>query len=92
MTVQDFWVLSPEIAMAILALLVISVDLVTRSMAKVATVAFIGLAVPVILTLNLWFGWFGDPTSGPALFGTFEAVPAVDGGRWHNSCFGKVHS
>jgi len=68
MTVQDFWVLSPEIAMALLALLVISVDLVTRSMAKVAAVAFIGLVAPVILTLNLWFGWFGDPATGAALF------------------------
>jgi NADH-quinone oxidoreductase subunit N len=73
MTAQDFWVLSPEIAMAVLALVVISVDLVTRSMAKVSTVAFIGLAVPVILTLNLWNGWFGDPATGPALFDTFEA-------------------
>ncbi len=73
MTVQDFWVLSPEISMAVLALLVISVDLMTRSMAKVATVAFIGLSVPVILTLNLWFGWFGEPTVGAALFGTVEA-------------------
>jgi hypothetical protein len=54
MTAQDFLVLSPEIAMAVLALVVISVDLVTRSMAKVSTVAFVGLAVPVILTLNLW--------------------------------------
>ncbi len=73
MTVQDFWVLSPEIAMALLALLVISVDLVTRSMAKISTVAFIGLAAPLVLTLNLWFGWFGDPATGSALFGTFEA-------------------
>jgi NADH-quinone oxidoreductase subunit N len=73
MTVQDFWVLSPEIAMAILALLVISVDLVTRSMAKVTTVALVGLAVPVYLALNLWFGWVGNPTDGPALFGSVEA-------------------
>ena len=73
MTAQDFWVLSPEIAMAVLALLVISVDLGTRSMAKVSAVAFLGLSVPVILTLNLWNGWFGDPATGPALFDTFEA-------------------
>jgi NADH-quinone oxidoreductase subunit N len=73
MTVQDFWVLSPEIAMAALALVVITVDLVTRSMAKVSTVAFIGLAVPIFFTLNLWFGWIGNPVDGPALFGTVEA-------------------
>ena len=73
MTVQDFWVLSPEIAMAALALVVITVDLVTRTMAKVSTVAFIGLAVPIFFTLNLWFGWIGNPVDGPALFGTVEA-------------------
>ena len=73
MTAQDFWVLSPEIAMALLALLVVTVDLVTRSMGKVATVAFIGLAAPAVLALNLWFGWFGDPATGAAVFGTFEA-------------------
>ncbi len=73
MTAQDFWTISPEIAMALLALVVVSVDLVTRSMAKVSAVALIGLAAPLVLTLNLWYGWFGDPATGPALFGTFEA-------------------
>ena len=73
MTAQDFWAISPEIAMALLALVVVSVDLVTRSMAKVSAVALIGLAAPLVLTLNLWFGWVGDPADGPALFGTFEA-------------------
>ena len=73
MTAQDFWVISPQIAMALLALVVVSVDLVTRSMAKVSAVALIGLAAPLVLTLNLWYGWFGDPATGPALFGTVEA-------------------
>lgn len=72
MTVQDFWVLTPEISMALLALVVISTDLVTRSMTKIATVALVGLIPPLVLTLNLWFGWFGDPAVGPALFGTIE--------------------
>jgi NADH-quinone oxidoreductase subunit N len=73
MTVQDFWAISPEISMALLALVVVMVDLVTRSMAKVSAVALIGLIAPFVLTLNLWFGWFGDPAAGPALFGTIEA-------------------
>ena len=73
MTVQDFWAISPEISMALLALVVVTVDLVTRSMAKVSAVALIGLIAPFVLTLNLWFGWFGDPAAGPALFGTIEA-------------------
>ena len=73
MTALDLWVISPEIAMALLALLVVSVDLVTRSMAKVSAVALLGLSAPLVLTLNLWYGWFGDPTSGSALFGAVEA-------------------
>lgn len=82
MTAHDYWVLSPAISMALLALVTVSVDLVTRSMAKVSTVAFLGLSAPLILTLNLWFGWFGDPATareatgvadlGSALFGTVE--------------------
>ena len=73
MTVNDFWVLSPEIAMALLALVVISADLVTRNVVKVLVIAFVGLTVPLILALNLWFGWFGEPVTTSALFGTFEA-------------------
>ena len=44
MTVQDFWSLSPEISMALLALVVVAVDLVTRSMAKVSAVAMVDLS------------------------------------------------
>ena len=73
MTVNDFWVLSPEIAMALLALVVISADLVTRNVVKVLVIAFVGLTVPLILALNLWFGWLGEPVTTSALFGTVEA-------------------
>jgi NADH-quinone oxidoreductase subunit N len=73
MTVQDLWVISPEIAMAVLALVVISVDLVTRSMAKVSAVALVGLVAPLIFTLNLWYGWFGNPGDGTGLFGAVDA-------------------
>ena len=59
MTTQDLWVLSPEISIALLALIVISLDLVKRSTRTVSTIALVGLAAPLILTLNLWFGWFG---------------------------------
>jgi NADH-quinone oxidoreductase subunit N len=73
MTTQDLWVLSPEISIALLALIVISLDLVKRSTRTVSTIALMGLAAPLILTLNLWFGWFGDTGTGSALFGTAEA-------------------
>jgi len=73
MTGQDFWALSPEISLAAVALLVITVDLMTRNIGRVVAVAFIGLSLPLLFTLNLWYGWFGDPATGAALFDTFEA-------------------
>ena len=73
MTVNDFWVLSPEIAMALLALVVITADLITRNVMKVLFITLVGLTVPLVLALNLWYGWFGDPVAGSALFGTVEA-------------------
>ena len=77
MTVNDFWVLSPEIAMALLALVVITADLITRNVVKVLFVTLVGLTVPLILTLNLWYGWFGDPVAGSALFTLFQ-IPAYN--------------
>jgi hypothetical protein len=68
MTVNDFWVLSPEIAMALLALSVITADLITRNVVKVLFIACVGLTVPLFFALNLWYGWFGDPVTGSALF------------------------
>ena len=73
MTVNDFWVLSPEIAMALLALVVITADLITRNVVKVLFITLVGLTVPRDLAVTLWYGWFGDPVAGSALFGTVEA-------------------
>ena len=53
MTVNDFWVLSPEIAMALLALVVITADLITRNVVKVLFITLVGLTVPLVLALNL---------------------------------------
>ena len=36
-------------------------------------IACVGLTVPLFFALNLWYGWFGDPVTGSALFGTIEA-------------------
>ena len=51
MTVNDFWVLSPEIAMALLALVVITADLITRNVVKVLFITLVGLTVPLVLSL-----------------------------------------
>ncbi|GIT58557.1 MAG: hypothetical protein Ct9H300mP19_05050 [Dehalococcoidia bacterium] len=53
MTVNDFWVLSPEIAMALLALVVITADLITRNVVKVLFITLVG-SQAAGSCLNLW--------------------------------------
>ena len=83
MTAQDYWALSPVISMAALALVVLSADAMLAeklpggrrwgSKRALSWIAILGLALPALFTLNLWFDWFGDPTSDPAVYGTFTA-------------------
>ena len=73
MTAQDYWALSPVIAMAGLALVLLSADALLAermfggrrygSKRALSWIAVIGLAVPAFLALNLWFEWFGESTS-----------------------------
>ncbi len=51
---RDVYLLSPEIALTALALLVVALDLITRSRAVQTAVAVAGLAAPVALTIVLW--------------------------------------
>ena len=83
MTAQDYWALSPVISMATLALVVLSADAllaekmpggrVWGSKRALHWIAIVGLVVPALAALNLWFEWVGDSTSGPSVFGTFTA-------------------
>ena len=83
MTAQDYWALSPVISMAALALVVLIADMVLGekfqrgqrwgSKRAIAWIAIIGLIVPALMVLNLWFEWVGDTTSEATLFGTFTA-------------------
>ena len=75
MTAHDWWVISPELAVAGLAILVVLADLVIRDKRLLVGIAVAGLAVPLFFSLNLWFGWFGDVgvNPPPALFGTIVA-------------------
>ena len=69
MNAQDYWALSPVIAMAALALVVLSADAMLAeklpggrrwgSKRALSWISIIGLTAPAALTLNLWFGWFG---------------------------------
>ncbi len=83
MTAQDYWALSPVIAMATLALVLLSADALLAermfgrrrygSKRALSWIAVIGLVAPTFLALNLWFGWFGDTTSEAVVYGTFIA-------------------
>jgi NADH-quinone oxidoreductase subunit N len=80
---QDYWALSPVIAMAALAIVLLSADALLAerifggrrygSKRALSWIAFIGLFAPAILALNLWFEWFGDSTSTPVVYGSFTA-------------------
>ena len=83
MTAQDYWALSPVIAMAALALVLLSADALLAermfggrrygSKRALSWIAVIGLVVPAFLALNLWFEWFGESTSEAVVYGTFTA-------------------
>ena len=83
MTAQDYWALSPVIAMAGLALILLSADALLAermfggkrygSKRALSWIAVIGLIAPALLALNLWFGWVGEATSEAVLYGTFTA-------------------
>ncbi|HEX6540141.1 MAG TPA: NADH-quinone oxidoreductase subunit N [Ktedonobacterales bacterium] len=64
----QIWLLSPELSVVLLSFVVLGLDLLTRRKTLVWAVAFIGLIVPLVLTLSLTFNWFGErPTT--AFFG-----------------------
>ncbi len=73
MTSHDWWVISPELAAAGLALLLVVADLVINDKRYLAALAVAGLAAPLFFSLNLWYGWFGGPGDAPALFGAIVA-------------------
>ena len=52
MSLQDLYLISPQLAMAGLGILVILLDLLTGRKGGLAAVAFIGLAAPLALTLS----------------------------------------
>ena len=83
MNAQDYWALSPVIGMAVLAIVLLSADALLAertfggrqwgSKRALSWIAFIGLSGPAILALNLWFGWVGESTAEPVVYGSFTA-------------------
>lgn len=70
MTGHDLYILSPHLAMAGLAGLLVILDLIVREKRIVSTVAFVGLAAPATLSLMLWFD---PPDDTTAIFGALVA-------------------
>ena len=66
MTAHDLYLLTPELALAGVAGIVVLVDLLVSRKGVVAVVALLGLLVPLALTIILW----GDVQSEQAVFGT----------------------
>ena len=56
MTLHDLYLLSPELAMAGLAMLLLLLDLVVRHKGSLVAVGLLGLAVPLALSIALWLG------------------------------------
>ncbi len=83
MTGAEFWALSPVIAMAAIALLAFFADAVLgERWAKgrrwghkswLAPIVAVGMLLPLLSTLNLWFSWVGYADENPILFGSFTA-------------------
>ena len=79
MTLHDIYLLSPEISMAGLALLVIVLDLIFSRKGVITAVAVLGLAVPLVLSLVLWFDLNDQATTQmEADFGTGFVTFVVD--------------
>ena len=64
MTLNDIYLLSPELSMAGLATLLLLLDLVVSRKGWLTALAFVGLAAPLGFALALWFGL--DATTGVA--------------------------
>lgn len=70
MSAHDLWILSPELSVAGLGIVVIIADLILNKKTPLIWIAAVGLTVPLILTLILWFD---TPDSELGVFGTVTA-------------------
>lgn len=70
MTIYDLYLLSPELSLAALAGILVLLDLVVRNKTILPILAVLGLAVPIVLSLLLWFDLsYGGQTQFSGLFG-----------------------
>ena len=73
MTPHDLFLLSPELSVAGLAILLVLVDLVVPRRSIIPALAVVGLAVPLGLSIALWFDLNGDDVDAvQGIFRTLE--------------------
>ena len=75
MTAFDLYLLAPELSLVALAGTLVLVDLVVRNKSVLPILAVIGLAVPLVFSLMLWFDLSGGDTT--QMRGMFDTL-AVD--------------
>ncbi len=73
MTVQDLWLLSPEIAMAGVAIAIVFADFFVSNKRLLTYAAALLLIIPLLFSLNLWFDVVGDTQAATGLFGSIVA-------------------
>lgn len=73
MTVQDLWLLSPEIAMAGVAIAIVFADFFVGNKRVLSYAAALLLVIPLLFSLNLWFDVVGDTEATSGLFGSIVA-------------------
>lgn len=73
MTVQDLWLLSPEIAMTGVAIAIVFADFFVGNKRLLAYTAAALLVIPFLFSLNLWFDVVGDTQAASGLFGSIVA-------------------
>jgi NADH-quinone oxidoreductase subunit N len=71
MTSHDIWLLSPELSVVGLAVLLVLLDVVVRRKGFLSVLGVVGLAVPLGLSIALWFDLNGDGVvASQGVFGT----------------------
>ncbi len=73
MTVQDLWLLSPEIAMAGVAIAIVFADFFVGNKRLLSYAAALLLIIPFLFSLNIWFDVVGDTGAATGLFGSIVA-------------------
>ena len=72
MSVYDLYLLAPELSLAALAAVLVLVDLVVRNKTVLPILAVLGLAVPLIFSLMLWFDLSGGDSM--QMHGMFDTL------------------